>query len=343
MTEENPTPKPPNAKSGSAISRIAIVIALMALAATGWQWLENLKNASALQQTLTQRLSEFSENSRESLIISKHAAENATQADAKITVLQEKINESRAQQEALQTLYQELANNRDEWAIAEVEQLLIIASQQLQLAGNVRSALLALQAAATRLQQIDKPRVIQLRKAIDKDIQKIQALPTVDIVSMNLKLDSLIDIVDKLTLISERHPKAESPTMPDWDTQPWRRLTQEVWQDIKRLVRIERMDQPEPALLAPDQTYFLRENIKLRLLAARIALLQHDDATYHADLRRVDGLLKRYFDANDSMTQEALGILQQLSSSGITIDIPDVSESLNAVSKYKLSFDGGTQ
>ena len=127
--------------------------------------------------------------------------------------------------------------------------------------------------------------------------------------------------------------------MPDWDTNPWRRLTQEIWQDVRHLVRIERMDQPELPLLEPEQAYFLRENLKLRLLAARIALLQHDDSTYRTDLQLADRWLKRYFDTQDSATRFALETLRQLSSSAISIDIPDVSESLNAVSKYKLSLE----
>lgn len=341
MTEESTPPDIDTlpAKSNGIAMQLALLMAAAALALSVWQWLDSRQRAIVLEQTLTQRLSEFDGRNRDGLVLSKHAEESAAQAEAKTTLLEQRLQESHAQQEALQTLYLELANNRDEWTISEVEQLLIIASQQLQLAGNVKPALLALQTADARLQALDKPQVIALRKVIAKDIQRLQALPNVDLPGMSLKLEAVVDAADKLPLASNRHPRANEPTMPDWDTNPWRRLTQEIWQDIRHLVRIERMDQPELPLLAPEQAYFLRENLKLRLLAARIALLQHDDSTYRTDLQLADRWLKRYFDTQDSATRFALETLRQLSSSAISIDIPDVSESLNAVSKYKLSLE----
>lgn len=339
MSEASDSPDIPQPKSTGLVTQVALVLAAAALAATTWQWLDSRHRAMTLEQTLTQRLSAFDERNREGLVLSKHAEENSAQAAAKVALLEQRLEESRAQQEALQTLYLELANNRDERTISEVEQLLIIASQQLQLAGNVKPALLALQTADARLQQLDKPQVIALRKIIGHDIQRLQALPSVDIVGMSLKLEALVDAADKLPLASDRHPQAGAPTMPDWDSNPWHRLTQEIWRDIKRLVRIERMDHPELPLLQPEQAYFLRENLKLRLLTARIALLQHDETTYRTDLQLAANWLKRYFNTQDGATRFSLTTLQQLSSHDISIEIPDVSESLNAVAKYKLSLE----
>lgn len=337
MSEDSNLPESP--KPAGLVAQIALILAALALAGAVWQWLDSRQRTIALEQTLTQRLSQFDERNREGLVLSKHAEENAAQAAAKVTLLEQRLEESRSQQEALQTLYLELANNRDAWTISEVEQLLIVASQQLQLAGNVKPALLALQTADARLQQLDKPQVIALRKIIGRDIQRLQALPSVDIVGMSLKLEALVDAADKLPLASNRHPLPEETPLPDWDSNPWRRLTQEIWQDIQRLVRVERMDQPELPLLEPEQAYFLRENLKLRLLTARIALLQHDETTYRTDLQLVGNWLKRYFNTQDSSSRTALATLQQLSSSDISIEIPDVSESLNAVSQYKLSLE----
>lgn len=339
MSEASNTPDTSPPKPTGLVTQVALVLAAAALAATTWQWLDSRHRAMTLEQTLTQRLSAFDDRNREGLSLSKHAEENSVQAAAKVALLEQRLEESRAQQEALQTLYLELANNRDERTMAEVEQLLIIASQQLQLAGNVKPALLALQTADARLQQLDKPQVIALRKIIGRDIQRLQALPSVDIVGMSLKLEALVDAADKLPLASDRHPQASAPTMPDWDSNPWHRLTQEIWRDIKRLVRIERMDHPELPLLQPEQAYFLRENLKLRLLTARIALLQHDETTYRTDLQLAENWLKRYFNTQDGATRFSLTTLQQLSSHDISIEIPDVSESLNAVAKYKLSLE----
>jgi uroporphyrin-3 C-methyltransferase len=337
MSEDSNLPE--QAQPVSLVSQIALILAALAFAATVWQWLDSRQRMAVLEQTLTQRLSQFDERNREVQMLSKLTEENAAQAAAKVTLLEQRLEESHSQQEALQTLYLELASNRDEWTISEVEQLLIVASQQLQLAGNAKPALLALQTADARLQQLDKPQVIALRKIIGRDIQRLQALPNVDTVGMSLKLEALVDAADKLPLASDRHPQSDQPLLPDWDSNPWRRLTQEIWQDIKRMVRVERMDQPELPLLEPEQAYFLRENLKLRLLTARIALLQHDESTYRTDLQLAGNWLKRYFNTQDSAGRNALAALEQLSSSDISIELPDIGESLNAVSKYKLSLD----
>ena len=335
MNEERPTPE---STSSNLIAQSAIVLSVLAIVAAGWQWWDYREKSRELEQTLTQRLSRFDERNSESHMLSKRAEETAGQAAARVMLLEQRLEASRAQQEALQTLYMELANNRDEWAISEVEQLLIIASQQLHLAGNIKPALLALQTADARLQHLDKPQIVALRKIIALDIQRLQALPSVDFVGMNLKLEGLVDAADKLPLASERHPYVKA-VQPDWDTNPWRLLAQEIWQDIKRLVRIERMDQPELPLLEPEQAYFLRENLKLRLLTARIALLQRDEATYRTDLQMAVDWLKRYFNTQDPDGRNALNVLEQLSSSKISIEIPDIAASLNAVANYKQSLE----
>lgn len=338
MSEESSV-SPAASTTSSFFTQIAVVLSVLAIAATAWQWLDQRQKSTALEQTLTQRLSRFDERNSESHMLSKRAEETAGRAEARAILLEQRLEASRAQQEALQTLYMELANNRDEWTISEVEQLLIVASQQLQLAGNIKPALLALQTADARLQQLDKPKIVALRQVIANDIQRLQALPSVDFVGMSLKLESLIDAADKLPLASDRHPRTEKPAQPEWDVNPWRQLAQEIWMDIKKMIRIERMDQPELPLLEPEQAYFLRENLKLRLLTARIALLQHDEATYRSDLELAVSWLKRYFNTQDAAGSQALATLEKLSSSDISIEIPDISTSLNAITNYKLSLE----
>ncbi|MEO8418267.1 MAG: uroporphyrinogen-III C-methyltransferase [Methylophilaceae bacterium] len=326
-------------RNPSLFATTALLLALIALCIAVWQWFSTHHRFIELQQTLTQRLEQYSTNNQQSLTLSKQANEYSTQATARTELLEQKLAESRDQQEALQTLYLELANVREERVMAEVEQLMIIANQQLQLAGNIKPALLALQTADTRLQQLDTPQVIQLRKVIAQNIQQLQSLPQIDIVGMGLKLENLAEVIDSLPLVSERHPAAVATPMPGWDPNPWRRLAQEVWQDLKHMVRLERVDRPEPPLLAPEQTFFLRENIKLRLLTARIALLQHDEATYRADLQAAEQWLTGHFDTREAATQSALATIKQLSANNIVIQVPDISESLGLISKYKLSLE----
>ena len=335
--ETNATPSTP----ARPLARWALVLALIALIAIAWQWLDQRHRTNKLEHSLGQRLALFDQRSRTSELLVERADDSVTRASAKIALLEQKLEESRSQQEALQTLYLELAKDKDERAIGEVEQLLIIASQQLQLAGNVKPALLALQTADARLQQVDTPQIIPLRKAIGQDLQRLQALQNVDIVGLSLKLEGLLEAVDKLPLASDHRPQKEAANAPDYSTNPWRQLLQEVWKDIRRMIRIERIDHPEAPLLEPEQAYFLRENLKLRLLSARIALLQHDEFSYRSDLRLAESWIKRYFDLGDSATAGALVVLQQLLASAITLQLPDVNVSLNAMAKYKLASERG--
>lgn len=323
----------------SGIGTSALILALIALIALSWHWLNTRYRFTQLEQTLTMRLEQYNLNNQQSLTVSKLADERSIEASARIAILEQKLAESRNQQEALQTLYYELANTREERLIAEVEQLMTIANQQLQLAGNIKPALLALQTADARLQQIDTPQVIQLRKALALDIQRLQKLPFVDVVGISVKLDNLADSVKDLPLVSDRHPQPESQQAPDWQANSWQKLAYEIWQDIKNIVRMERIDRPEPPLLSPEQNYFLRENIKLRLLSARIALLQHDESTYRADLRAAEKWLQDHFDMRENSSRVMLSTLRQLSASDIVIEVPDINETLTQVSKYKLTLE----
>ncbi len=329
-----------NSSGVSFFTSAALVIAILALLGTVWQSISSRHGYTKLERGLTERLEKFDAANQQSLALAKNSDERSIESAARTSVLEEKLGESLDQQESLQTLYVELANNREERLLAEVEQLLIIANQQLQLAGNVKLALLALQTADSRLQQLDSLQVTQLRKSVAQDIQRLQAMPLIDVVGMSLKLESLADSIDQLPLVSERHPES---TMPVENTVPnqnrWQKLAYEIWQDFKSMIRIERIDRAEPPLLAPDQNFFLRENIKLRLLTARIALLQHDEVTYRKDLEAADHWLKAHFDLRELQTKNALATIQELSASNIVLEVPDISSSLALVSKYKLSLE----
>jgi uroporphyrin-3 C-methyltransferase len=343
MTEQPVTPEssqdPAPVRRSSLFARAALLLVIVALLTLAWQWLNTRHRFNQVEQSLSERLEQLKETNQQSLALAKNADERSVETAARAAQLEQRLAESQDQQEALQTLYMELANNREERLISEVEQLLIIANQQLQLVGNLKSALIALQTADGRLQQLDSPQVIQLRKQVAQDLQRLQSLPTVDIVGMSLKLSNLAESIDSLPLVSERHPKSNPPPQPEWQHSPLRRFTQELWHDLKQMVRLERVDRPEPPLLAPDQTFFLRENIKLRLLTARIALLQHDEATYRNDLAAAEKWLNSHFDQREPATKSALRTIAQLSASDITIQLPDIGESLALVSKYKLTLE----
>lgn len=320
---------------------LLVVIALLILA---WQWLNTRHKFNEVEKTLSQKLETYQGLNQQSLALATQAEERSTQANARTVILEQKLAESRDQQEALQTLYIQLAENRESTAVAEVEQLLNIASQQLQLAGNVKSALLALEAAQKRIQALELPRAVQLRETLALDIATLRDLPQVDVINMSTQLIHLSELCNTLPLISERQPtlNTNAAMQENAPLKPRNRLQKygdTLWQDIKNLVTVERIDHPEPPLLAADHAFYLRENLKLRLLTARIALLQHDQATFKADLETIKIWLNVYFDTKHPNTIKALNTVKKLSSNNISIELPQLTDSFAAVNRYKLSLE----
>ena len=214
--------------------------------------------------------------------------------------------------------------------------MLAIASQQLQLARNVRAALLALQLAEARLARADRPQFAPIRRALARDIERLKAAPVVDFPAMAMRLDNLIASIDSLPLAFEERTEREMPARASAaDRGLFARLAAEVWNELSQLIVVRRMGAAEPPLLPPSQAYFARENLRLRLLNARASLLARDEAVYREDLRATAAWVQRYFDPRSKSTGDAVAQLKQLSGISITFDMPTISESLDAVRGYK--------
>lgn len=338
-------PPPAPRKGGAWLGAVAL-IALSALGVAGWQSYNSRQDIDGLRQELAKRLSDVDAQSKAGKIAGDQLRDATRDAAVKIGMLEAKLAESQSQQVALEALYQDLSRNRDEWAFAEIEQTLLVANQQLQLAGNVRAALIALQAADTRLQNMNRPQLLGLRKAISEDLARLKAAPFVDTVGLSVRIDTVIAAVDKLPLAAETRPANEpapvppgkaagaapnAPVPPIESDNTWSRYWREVWTDLKQMVRVQRIDNTDVPLLAPTQAFFLRENLKLRLLTARMALLTRDQATFRGDLKSARDWLARYFDARDKTVVSAATALTTLQSSDVSIELPDLSATLGAL------------
>lgn len=302
-----------------------------------WQWLDAHTQLNQTQQEVARRLSEVEATNKTNLLLVTQNQELVRELGGKLSLLESKYAETQNQRTALEALYQEMSSSRDQTALAEVEQMLLIAGQQLQLSSNVKAALIAMQQAESRLQS---PAFAALKKRVAQDIDKLRALPNVDVPGINQRLDSVIAAVDGLPLAQDARTQApQQPITPDATAGAWKRFWQEVWLEVRGLVRIENTQREEMPLLSPTQTFFLRENLKLRLLSARMALVMHDEVSFRRDLKTSQEWLKRYFDAKSGASAQALGTLQKLAASNIVIDMPDISGSLEAVRNYRVSHD----
>ena len=312
---------------------VAVVVVAIAAA-----WLDARRGSAELRAEVAQRLTAIEAASLATARSQSEAAGDLRDAQAKIALLEERLAESQSQQAALEALYRDLAPSRDEIALTEIEQVLLIATQQLQLAGNVPGALAALQLADAKLQRIDRPQTLTLRRSLARDIDALKATPYVDVAGLSLKLDQAIASVDTLTLArDERIAPPPREAAPAADEPAWRRLLRDAWSDVRQLVRIEVSDRPAAPLVPPAQSYFLRENLRLRLLAARIALLNHDDASFRADLAAADSWLKQYFDVRTKPVQALLATLKQAAAAPTPGGVPDLSRSLEALRTLRLA------
>jgi len=331
----------PVATSAPAASRLpllALIIAVVVALFSGYQWYRDRGEDDALRRELARRLAEMEVQNKEAAARAAQASAALREAEVKLGVLESKLAESQSQQIALETLYQELSRNRDEWAFADIEQSVLLASQQLQVAANVRAALIGLENAEARMQRMDQPRYAGLRRALARDIERLKGLPLVDVYGASARLDDVIAAVDKLPLAMDARarPDKVSPVAASADLPAWERVLGEIWQEVRQLVRIQRSGVQDAALLAPEQAFFVRENLKLRLVGARVALLSRDTKSYQVDLRAALGALEKHFEKGDSAVAATSATLRKLQAAQVQVDIPDLAETLEALRKLRL-------
>ena len=332
-----PTPPPtaaPPVRAGVSRRTFALALAVL-LALIGVAWFDSQRDNDALRAEAARRLqsaeaAQAQANERESRL-----AGELREAQAKLALLETRLAESQSQQAALEALYRDLSPSRDDLALNEVEQILLIANQQLSLAGNVPAALAALQLADGKLARIDRPALSPLRRALARDVDRLKALPFVDVGAITVKLDQAIAQVDALPLARDERLPMPKPATPPVAETGWQRLLADIGAELRSLVRLETSDRPAAPLIAPGQAYFLRENLRLRLIAARVAILARQDTSYKSDVRAAREWLRHYFDTRTKPVQQAGETLDALLAAPMAEDVPDLTSSLDAVRMLK--------
>jgi uroporphyrin-3 C-methyltransferase/uroporphyrinogen III methyltransferase/synthase len=352
--------KPRRGRMPRAQRLAAIGFAVLALLLVA-QWWNSYNETRSLRREMAQRLQAGDTINNETKVLVKSVQEGMKELQAKVAVLEGKQVEAQSQQLALEQLYQDLSKNRDDWALSEIEQVLSTASQQLQLAGNVRGALIALQNADARLSRSDKPQFITIRRALARDQERLKSLPSVDLTGIALRLDSIIGQIDSMPLLSDEKPalplaQPKSARRPiareavadasrvrgnsntDWLERlqdAWHSWTVEMWGELRQLIRVRSVETSDALLLSPTQAYYARENLKLRLLNARLALLSRNESAFRSDLLAAQDAIGKYFDTRARQTQTAQALLKQVQASNLSIEMPTLVDSLNAVRNYK--------
>jgi uroporphyrin-3 C-methyltransferase len=282
----------------------------------------------------------------EARITAKQAQELALETAAKLAVTEAKLAEVSLQRSQLEELMQSLSRSRDENLVVDIDSAIRLAQQQSQLTGSIEPMLAALKSADVRVARAAQPRLTQLQRAIARDVARIKATALADTPSLLVKLDELVTLADELpianavpigatnavgkpvgTKTAESAKRRDDESMLTW----WARVGVLVQDEVRNLVRVSRIENPDAALLTPEQSFFLRENLKLRLLNARLGLLSRQIDSARADLATAAMAMTHYFDAGARKTQTAQALLVQVQGQMRSLEIPRIDDTLAAL------------
>ena len=299
---------------------------------------------TGIQEILAKQTSDVSTQAVEARVSAKQAEELARDTAARLAVTDAKLSEVSLQRAQLEDLMQSLSRSRDENLVVDIESAIRLAQQQSQLTGSVQPLLAALQSSQMRLTKVAQPRLAPLLRAIVRDIDQIKATPVTDTPTLLIKIDELVRAVDNLALLNavgattSNHATTKPVTTPEtlsWaraiSISWWEKMLNDLWRNAQGLVRISRIDRPEASLLAPEQSYFVRENLKLRLLNVRLAVLARHFESAQADMNQVTRDLNKYFDVASGQGPLTVALAREVLAQSKNTEIPRIDATLAAL------------
>jgi uroporphyrin-III C-methyltransferase len=317
-----------SARAARALMYFSLAVAALASTATVMLW----QKLSNIQEQLARQSQEAGNNAIEARTLARQAQELVRETAARQAVTENRLSEVALQRSQVEELVQSMSRSRDENILVDIESGLRLAQQQAQLTGSIEPLVAALRSADQRLERGGQPRLSRVRAAVARDIDRLKASNVTDLPALLAKLDELVRQVDDLPLanavagrggsVAARRPQAAAKLA--W----WQRALADIRDEARNLVRVSRIDQPEAVLLAPEHAFFLRENLKLRLLNARLSLLSRQTDAARADVVEAQAALHKYFDPAARRTQTTAALLQQVHGQLRAVELPRIDETL---------------
>jgi len=359
MTDKPINPSAPDAPSASALQppatpvvwRVAaaagLMLAIVGLVVAGLLW----QRVNLTQQELARRSQDAGVQAGQARSMAEQTQQMTQAVQARLTLAEARLSEVALQRSQLDELMASLSRSRDDTLVYDLSSTLRLAHQQTQLTGSVAPLVAALQSADERIARASQPRLNPVQRAIAQDLERIRLAPLNDVASVVMRIDELSRQVDDWPLsqsqpygvvVSEslqlaRLGNADAPTWLQGLGGWWSEHGQAGWamavKQFHQLVRISRIDTPEAALLAPEQAFFLRENIKLRLLNVRLALMARQGDVVRADLEMVQSSLQRYFRSDAPSVVQALSVISRLAQQSADVEVPGPDDTLAALAK----------
>ena len=309
---------------------VLVLLSGVALLVSAMLW----QRLSAIQEQLARQSADSGSQAVEARTLARQAQDVARDTAARQAVMESRLSEVAMQRSQLEELMQSLSRSRDENLVVDIESALRLSQQQAQLSGSVEPLLTALRTADQRLARAAQPRLSRLRAAVTRDIERITSARVTDLPGLMARLDEMTRQIDELPLAnavaSDRPGGLVKEQLTPGSTWVQRSLVV-LHEEVRSLLRVSRIDQPEAVLLAPEHGFFLRENLKLKLLNARLALLSRQSESARADLAAATLALNRYFDPASRRTQAAAGQLQQIQAQMRSVELPRLDETMAAL------------
>lgn len=294
-----------------------------------------IDHARSLERTAAAKLIAVETENRDLKALAKATTDQVREVAARQAISEAKLADSLNQQGALERQYQDLSRSRGDAQLIEVESSLSAAVQQIQLSGNIRGALIALQDADTRLERMNQPPLLGVRRQIAKDIDRLRQVQVADPALLTTKIDNVIEAIPKLRLVTDPNPKIQTDAaieskmarpfierMTRAGSDGWSALRSEFLQ----LFRVQKIDTPEALLLSPEQAFFVRENLKLRLSTLRLAVLSRNEKAARSDAQIAQAMLLQYFDNKQSQVTSAQNELRDIGQAPIAVELPSLTE-----------------
>ena len=330
-------------KTGTALSLLAILIAL-GVGGAGYYF--GQQQVVEIQQKLTAL------KSQSGVAVSASVSDNSGQ----VTQLEQGLKTAQDKVEQLEQLVagktgeiatikaqvkqvSELAGAQQpsDWLFSEADFLLNNALRKLVLDNDVDTAISLLKLADETLVKVNNSQANAIRTAINQDLKQLLSLSSVDQNAVMQKLSQLANTVDELQALNVNFDEVPeksgklSDNIADWQ----QNVEKSATSFLNHFIRISsKQSADKKELLAPNQDIYLRENIRLRLQLAIMAVPRQQDELYKQSLDAVASWVRSYFDTNAEVTQNFLKSVDELADSSIYVDVPEQLQSLTLLDKY---------
>ncbi|GAA6136267.1 uroporphyrinogen-III C-methyltransferase [Arenicella sp. 4NH20-0111] len=351
-----PVERTASAKSGGkGLSIFAILLSLAALGGSGYNVYKSQLSGVEQQNNYVVKINEIGTNVTvlaERMAQLQRAQRVVEQSSVSSEQLQTRLLETnskndlvfrdiKATQKDLQNTLEKLSvdsqRSGDKLALEEVSQLLKLANNSAVFAGDKRSAISALKLADSQLKQLADPRYAVVRRSINEEISILNEIASVDVITVTSKLDEIAKKISTLPLENEppvigeldiaHHTNDEQMTFTS--------ELKKLWVDTLNTVKIKRIDQPPKPLLAPEQRYFLDQNIQLKLNTAELAVMQGNGDVYRRNIEAATAWINEYFDPLDENVRQVASELSELAGENLGGKLPSIAASYDELQRIK--------